>query len=80
MLLKERIMDRNDRPDDSALIDEMEEGGAPAHSGTSGGNIQRDVASQAEEEHEIGGAAGVTRVTGEDKPADGDEPNLPQRD
>lgn len=74
---KESDMDR-DRPDDSALIDEMED--APSHGGSSGGNLQRDVASQAEEEHEIGGAAGVTRVTGEDKAADGDVPNLPRRD
>ena len=74
---KESDMNR-DRPDDSALIDEMED--APSHGGSSGGNLQRDVATQAEQEHEIGGAAGVTRVTGEDKAADGDVPNLPQRD
>ena len=71
-------MSDKDRPDDSALIDEMEE--APSFGGSSGGNLQRDVATQAEEEHDIGGAAGVTRVTGEDKAADGDVPNLPQRD
>lgn len=75
--VKESDMDR-DRPDDSALIDEME--GAPSHGGSSGGNLQRDVASQAEEEHEIGGDPGITRVTGEDKAADGDLPTLPQRD
>ena len=75
---KESDMIDKDRPDDSALIDEME--GAPSHGGSSGGNLQRDVATQAEEEHEIGGAAGVTRVTGEDKAADGDLPTLPQRD
>jgi undecaprenyl-diphosphatase len=76
---KERIMiEGKDRPDDSALIDEMEE--APGQGGSSGGNLQRDVASQAEQEHEIGGASGVTRVTGEDKPADGDERTLPRRD
>ena len=76
---KERTMnDSKDRPDDSALIDEMED--ATAQGGTAGGNLQRDVASQAEEEHEVGGATGVTRVTGEDKPADGAEPRLPNRD
>jgi hypothetical protein len=68
-----------ERPDDSALIDEMEDD-APGQSGSSGGNLQRDVASQAEEQHEVDGGSGVTRVTGEDKPADGDAPNLPQRD
>ena len=72
------MSDRNDRADDGALIDET--GEAPSHGGTAGGNIQRDVASQAEEEHEVGGATGVTRVTGEDKAADGDVPTLPRRD
>jgi undecaprenyl-diphosphatase len=75
---KESDMANKERRDDSALIDEMED--APSHGGSSGGNLQRDVATQAEEEHEIGGAAGVTRVTGEDKAADGDLPTLPQRD
>jgi len=63
--------------DDSDVIDSMESG--PSHSGASGGNLQRDVASQAEEEHEVGDKTGVTRVTGEDKPGDGDEPTLPNR-
>lgn len=75
---KESDMSDKERADDSALIDEMED--APSHGGSSGGNLQRDVATQAEEEHEIGGSAGVTRVTGEDKAADGDLPTLPQRD
>jgi hypothetical protein len=66
------------RPDDHELIDEMEEGAS--QSGVSGGNLQRDVASRAEEEHELGGDTGVTRVQGEDKPRGGDRPNLPNRD
>jgi hypothetical protein len=65
------------RPDDSDLIDAMED--APGHGGSSGGNLQRDVASQADEAQEVGDA-GTVRVTGEDKPAGGDEPNLPARD
>jgi hypothetical protein len=65
------------RPDDSELIEAMED--APSHGGSSGGNLQRDVATQAEEAHEVGGDHGVTRVTGEDKVADGDEPTLPSR-
>lgn len=64
--------------DDSDIIDRMED--APSQSGVSGGNLQRDIGSQAEEEHEVDGKPGVTRVRGEDKPADGDEPNLPNRD
>ena len=70
------MADRN-RPDDHELIDEMEE--APSHGGASGGRLQRDVASRAEVEHEIGGDTGVTRVHGSDKPAKGDRPNLPNR-
>lgn len=69
------------RPDDSALIDDAE--AAPAHGGSSGGNLQREVSARAEEEHEIGQAGGegdaVTRVQKSDKPRDGDRPNLPNR-
>ena len=65
------------RPDDSELIDKME--GAPGQSGVSGGNLQRDIASQAEEEHDVGGKPGVTRVRKEDKANKGDVPTLPNR-
>ena len=68
--------------DDHELIDEME--GGPSQSGVSGGNLQREIASRAEEEHEIGSGGdegdAVTRVHGSDKPRDGDRPNLPNRD
>jgi membrane-associated phospholipid phosphatase len=74
---KESDMNDRDRPDDSELIESMED--APSQAGSSGGNIQRDVAAQAELDDEIGDG-GITRVTGEDKPADGDEPTLPNRD
>lgn len=73
--------DRTDsarRHDDSDLIDNLEE--TPSQSGTSGGNLQRDIASQAEEERLIGGKTGVTRVRGEDKAEGGDVPTLPNRD
>jgi undecaprenyl-diphosphatase len=75
---KETIMadDTNRRPDDSAVIDRMEEG--PGQSGSSGGNLQREVAARDEEEQEIG-EGGITRVHKSDKPDDGDEPNLPNR-
>jgi undecaprenyl-diphosphatase len=74
---KESDMNDRSRPDDSELIDEMEE--APGQGGTSGGDLQRDVATQAEED-DIVGDGGITRVTGEDKPRKGDRPNLPNRD
>ena len=70
------------RPDDSALIDEAE--GAPGQGGVSGGNLQREIAARAEEQHETGEAGGeggsVTRVHGADKPREGDRPNLPNRE
>ena len=65
------------RHDDSDIIDRMED--APSQSGVSGGNLQRDIASQAEEEHLVDGKPGVTRVRGEDKANDGDVPTLPNR-
>ena len=70
------------RPDDSALIDRAED--APGQSGVSGGNLQRELAARAEEEHEMGEAGGegdaVTRVHGSDRPREGDRPNLPNRE
>lgn len=75
---KEGHMVDKERPDDGAPTEALED--APSHGGSSGGNLQRDVATQDEEEQELGGAAGVTRVTGEDKAADGDLPTLPRRD
>lgn len=63
--------------DDSDLIDSMEKG--PSQSGVSGGNLQRDIASQAEEEHDARGKPGITRVRKGDKPDAGDLPNLPNR-
>jgi hypothetical protein len=59
--------------DDHELIDEMERG--PSHGGASGGNLQRDVSARAEEEHEVEGKPGVTRVRASDKK---EEANLPR--
>jgi undecaprenyl-diphosphatase len=69
-------------PDDSALIDEMED--APSQSIVSGGNLQREIGVRAEEEHEIGDSGdendSVTRVHAGDKADDGARPKLPNRD
>jgi hypothetical protein len=73
------MMDDNKRAesarshDDHEIIDEAER--APAHSGVSGGNLQRDISARAEEEHEVGGDTGVTRVRASDKK---EEANLPR--
>lgn len=69
------------RPDDSAIIDDAVP--ASGQGGVSGGNLQREIAARAEEEHEVGSAGSegdaVTRVHGADKPREGDRPNLPNR-
>lgn len=65
------------RPDDHELIDSMED--APSHGGVSGGNLQRKVAARAEEEHEIGGDSGVTRVRARDKKPQADLPRFNER-
>jgi membrane-associated phospholipid phosphatase len=59
--------------DDSNLIENMEPG--PSHSGAHGGNLQRDIASRAEEQHDVDGKPGVTRVQDQDKP---EQANLPR--
>jgi hypothetical protein len=65
------------RPDDSELIESMED--APSHGGSSGGNLQRKVVARAEEEHETGENDGVTRVRARDKPDGADLPRFNER-
>ncbi len=60
--------------DDSDLIDAMED--APEHGGTAGGNLQRDVASRAEEKKDIGADGSVERVCDSDKPEEADLPRF----
>jgi hypothetical protein len=69
-------MGDNQRPDDSELIDRMDS--APGQQGVSGGNLQRDVASRAEEQLDV--EESVTRVHASDKARGGDRPTLPNRD
>ncbi|HEX8574213.1 MAG TPA: hypothetical protein VF759_15840 [Allosphingosinicella sp.] len=61
------------RPDDSEIIDSMEEG--PAFGGSSGGNLQRDIGTRDELDEEVGDGDGVTRVRDSDKP---EQANLPR--
>ena len=63
--------------DDHELIDRMEAG--PGQSGVSGGNLQRDIASRAEEEHTVGDDSGVTRVRAGDKKEEADLPRFNER-
>ncbi|MGK2957660.1 MAG: hypothetical protein ACSLFB_04525 [Acidimicrobiales bacterium] len=53
------------RHDDSELIDNSVI--TPSQGGRSGGTLQRDIATQAEEEHLIDGKTGITRVRKEDE-------------
>jgi len=61
------------RTDDKDLIENQED--APAFSGISGGNLQRDIGSRDEMQHEELGGDGVTRVRDQDK---GEEADLPR--
>ena len=71
-----------DRPrdNDNELIDEMTEDAAPGQSGSSGGDLAREIAQRDELEPADGGDPHVTRVQKGDKPRQGDAPNLPNRD
>ncbi|HEY6917322.1 MAG TPA: hypothetical protein VI381_06740 [Allosphingosinicella sp.] len=63
--------------DDRELIDSMED--TPAFGGAKGGNLQRDIASRAEEQHDGDGKPGITRVRGKDKPEEADLPRFNER-
>ena len=68
------------RHDDRDLIEDIEGSeDAPAFSGVKGGNLQRDIASRAEEQHDVGGKPGVTRVQDKDKKEEADLPRFNER-
>ena len=71
-------MDRT-RHDDHDLIEQATELKTPAHGGSSGGNLARDVGERDEYASATGEEPGVTRVRKSDKPDGGDAPNLPNR-
>lgn len=61
------MTERKPHPD-NALIDELEEqGGAPSHGGTAGGNLKRDVGSRSEL-HNTAGSTRNERPHGQDAP------------
>jgi hypothetical protein len=70
------MTDKN-RPDDSKIIDAMED--APAFGGSSGGNLQRDIGSRDEIARQVEAGDGVTRVRDSDKPEQADLPRYNQR-
>lgn len=62
------------RPDDSALIESMED--APSQAGSSGGNLQRKVGARGEEMHAVGDGDGPARVRARDKSDGADLPRF----
>jgi hypothetical protein len=69
--------DRARNQNDSNSTDQAER--TPGQQGVSGGNLQRNIASRAEEEHEVDDKTGVTRVRKGDKADEGAMPTLPNR-
>ena len=65
---------------DNDLIDEADELPTPSQGGTSGGDLQREIGSFDEEKTATGADPQPTSVHKGQKPRDGDEPNLPNRD
>lgn len=53
------------RNDDSAMIESIEP--TPDQGGRTGGSLQRDIGTHAEEEHFVAGKTGVTRVRKDDE-------------
>lgn len=53
------------RHDDHDMIEAIEP--TPSQGGRSGGTLQRDIATQAEEERFLDGGSGVTRVRQDDR-------------
>ena len=70
-----------DRPrdNDNELIDELTEEDTPGQSGSSGGDLAREIGQRDELQSAEGEDPSVTRVQKGDKPRQGDAPNLPNR-
>ena len=61
-------------------LDRDAEPPTPSHSGSSGGDLQREIGAIDEEAGATGGDPQPTSVQKGQKPRDGDQPNLPNRD
>ena len=72
-------MTERPRDDDNALIDELTEDATPSQGSASGGDLAREIGQRDEFATADGEAHQVTRVRASDKPEDGDEPTLPNR-
>lgn len=72
-------MTERKRDDDSELIDQAEELPTPSQGSSSGGDLAREIGQRDEFSSAAGEDPHVTRVRKGDKPAEGDEPTLPNR-
>lgn len=67
------------RDNDNALIDEQTELPTPSQGSASGGDLSREIGQRDELQSAEGDDPSITRVQKGDKPRQGDEPTLPNR-
>lgn len=67
------------RDNDNALIDEQTELPTPSQGSASGGDLAREIGQRDEHHSAKGDDPSITRVQKGDKPRQGDEPTLPDR-
>ena len=67
------------RDTDNELIDDLTEDPTPGQSNASGGDLAREIGQRDELRSAEGDDSSVTRVQKGDKPRQGDEPTLPNR-
>lgn len=67
------------RDNDNDLIDELTEAPTPSQGNASGGDLAREIGQRDELQSADGEDPSITRVHKSDKPGEGDEPTLPNR-
>jgi hypothetical protein len=67
------------RDNDNDLIDQLTDLPTPSQSNASGGDLAREIGQRDELQSADGEDPSITRVHKSDKPNDGDEPTLPNR-
>jgi len=72
------MIDRT-RDNDNDLIEQLTDIPTPGQSGASGGDLAREIGQRDELQSADGEDPTITRVHKRDKPGDGDEPTLPNR-
>jgi hypothetical protein len=67
------------RDNDNELIDELTDLPTPSQGNASGGDLAREIGQRDELQSGEGEDPSITRVHKSDKPGEGDEPTLPNR-